>query len=394
MTTQKRRLQAGVSTLKTCPPMSDLEAWLKLTRTPGIDAAAVESLLHHFGSAEQATAAGPDTWRRIGLASHPDRAGAEIAADVTLALEWLQADPVRHHLLTLASADYPPLLRRIQDPPVALFIDGNPGLLAEPQLAVVGSRNPSPGGRDNALAFAGFLSRCGLVITSGLALGVDSQAHRGALDDGESTIAVCGAGLDVVYPRANAELASRIAEHGALVSEFFPGTAPLRGNFPRRNRLISGLALGVLVVEAALRSGSLITARLAAEQGREVFAIPGSIHNPMARGCHRLIREGAKLVESAEDVLAELGPLVGSLGDNVTSPVVSDQGPQESSEAPDAEYMRLLDACGSDPVSVDQLVERTKLTAAEVSSMLLILELQGYVESGTGGRYTRAGKRF
>ncbi len=394
MTTWKRRLHAGVSALKTCPPMSELEAWLKLTRTPGIDAAAVESLLHNFGSAEQATAAGPDEWRRIGLAAHPDRAGAEIATDLALALDWLQADTTRHHLLTLASADYPPLLRRIQDPPIALFIDGNPGLLAEPQLAVVGSRNPSPGGRDNAFAFAGFLSRCGLVITSGLALGVDSQAHRGALDDGESTIAVCGTGLDVAYPPANAELAGRIAEHGALVSEFFPGTAPLRGNFPRRNRLISGLALGVLVVEAALRSGSLITARLAAEQGREVFAIPGSIHNPMARGCHRLIRDGAKLVESAEDVLAELGPLVGSLGDNVPTPATSEQDPQASPEALDAAYIRLLDACGSDPVSVDQLAERTKLTAAEVSSMLLILELQGYVESGTGGRYTRAGKRF
>jgi DNA processing protein len=374
--------------------MSDLEAWLKLARTPGLGAATAETLLHHFGSAEQALAASAAQWQRLGLPRHPARAGPEIEADVERASEWLSRDTQDHHLLTLASDAYPPLLRRLQDAPVILFVRGDPGLLAEPQLAVVGSRNPSAGGRDNAFEFASFLSRCGLLITSGLALGIDSQAHRGALEGGEATIAVCGTGLDSVYPRGNMELAERIAEQGALVSEFFPGTAPQRANFPRRNRLISGLALGVLVVEAALRSGSLITARLAAEQGREVFAIPGSIHNPMARGCHRLIRDGAKLVESAEDVLAELGPLVASLSASTVPGTSADPSRDDPPGSLGKEYAQLLEACGSDPVSVDQLAERTKLTAAEVSSMLLILELQGYVESGAGGRYARAGKRF
>ncbi len=378
----------------TWPHMSDLEAWLKLARTPGLGAVAAETLLHHFGSAEQALAASPARWQRLGLPRHPVQAGPEIDDDVGRAAQWLARDSRHHHLLTLASDAYPPLLRRLQDAPLALFVRGDPGLLSEPQLAVVGSRNPSAGGRDNAFEFASFLSRCGLLITSGLALGIDSQAHRGALDGGEATIAVCGTGLDTVYPRGNTELAERIAERGALVSEFFPGTAPQRANFPRRNRLISGLALGVLVVEAALRSGSLITARLAADQGREVFAIPGSIHNPMARGCHRLIRDGAKLVESAEDVLAELGPLVASLSASPASAARAGQSRDEPTGSLEKEYAQLLEACGSDPVSVDQLAERTKLTAAEVSSMLLILELQGYVESGAGGRYARAGKRF
>lgn len=380
--------------LDTWPNMSDLEAWLRLARTPGLGAAAAEVLLDHFGSAGQALAASPARWQRLGLPRHPVQAGPEIEADVERASEWLSRDPRHHHLITLASDAYPPLLRRLQDAPLALFVRGDPGLLAEPQLAVVGSRNPSAGGSENAFEFASFLSRCGLLITSGLALGIDSQAHRGALEEGDGTIAVCGTGLDSVYPRGNTELAEQIAQRGALVSEFFPGTAPQRANFPRRNRLISGLALGVLVVEAALRSGSLITARLAAEQGREVFAIPGSIHNPMARGCHRLIRDGAKLVESAEDVLTELGPLAASL----PTPPVPAAGPGQSPDDPpgplEKEYAELLEACGSDPVSVDQLAERTKLTAAEVSSMLLILELQGYVESGAGGRYARAGKRF
>jgi DNA processing protein len=286
------------------------------------------------------------------------------------------------------------MLRGIADAPLALFVKGEAKLLGEPQLAVVGSRNPSPGGAENAFEFAAFLSRCGLLITSGLALGIDGQAHRGALQQGSPTIAVCGTGLDIVYPAAHTELATQIAQRGALVSEFFPGTPPQRANFPRRNRLISGLALGVLVVEATLRSGSLITARLAAEQGREVFAIPGSIHNPMARGCHRLIRDGAKLVESGEDVLTELGPLLGSLIDQTASQPESGGSRDLSDRTLTKEYAELLQACGGDPVSVDQLAERTKLTTAEVSSMLLILELQGYVASGAGGRYTRVGKRF
>ncbi len=390
----KRRLDAGVFALRSDETMTELQAWLTLACTPGIGAATAESLLQEFGSAAQAIAAGAGKWRKLGLNHHPASAARELSSQVDLALAWLGQDTERHHLLTLASANYPGLLRGLADAPVLLFVKGDPNLLGEPQLAIVGSRNPSPGGRENALNFAAFLSRCGLLITSGLALGIDGQAHRGALQQDSPTIAVCGTGLDTVYPAAHGQLAEDIARRGALVSEFFPGTPPQRANFPRRNRLISGLALGVLVVEATLRSGSLITARLAAEQGREVFAIPGSIHNPMARGCHRLLRDGAKLVESGEDVLTELGPLLSSQIDPPTigpHPVVSPALPDTTLAK---EYSDLLLACGSDPVSVDQLAERTKLTTAEVSSMLLILELQGYVASGAGGRYTRVGKRF
>jgi len=390
----KRRLNAGVFALRSDESMTELEAWLTLARTPGIGAASAESLLQEFGSAAQAIAAGAGKWRKLGFDHHPASTSQGPGAQVDLALGWLDQDAERHHLLTLASPDYPQMLRGIADAPLALFVNGEAKLLGEPQLAVVGSRNPSPGGAENAFEFAAFLSRCGLLITSGLALGIDGQAHRGALQQGSPTIAVCGTGLDIAYPAAHTELAAQIAQHGALVSEFFPGTPPQRANFPRRNRLISGLALGVLVVEATLRSGSLITARLAAEQGREVFAIPGSIHNPMARGCHRLLRDGAKLVESGEDVLTELGPLLGSLIDQTASRPESGGSRDLSDQTLTKEYAELLQACGGDPVSVDQLAERTKLTTAEVSSMLLILELQGYVASGAGGRYTRVGKRF
>jgi DNA processing protein len=250
---------------------------------------------------------------------------------------------------------------------------------------VVGARTPTPGGLDNARAFAHELALAGLVITSGLALGIDAAGHEAALQAGSATVAVAANGLDRVYPARHRKLARRIARQGALVSEFPIGTPPRAEHFPRRNRIISGLSLGVLVIEAGLRSGSLITARLGAEQGREVFAVPGSIHNPLARGCHRLIRQGAKLVEDAEDVLEELPPAA-DLG---TSPRSSPVEPERPVSEPDEDYQRLMEALGYDPVSMDTLIERSGLTAEAVSSMLLIMELKGMVSLNPNGTYCR-----
>jgi len=291
------------------------------------------------------------------------------------------------HRIDPGQPHFPTQLLAIPDPPEVLFIRGDPALLAAPQLAIVGSRGPTPAGRQTAFDFARRLAAAGLAITSGLACGVDSAAHRGALAGSGRTVAVCGAGLDVVYPPQNQGLAGEIATHGALVSEFPPGTPPLPHHFPRRNRLISGLSLGVVVVEARHRSGSLITARLAAEQGREVFALPGSIHNPLSRGCHRLIRDGARLVETPEEVLAGLQPdLFGALAPGPSQ----DPAPAGLSAGPlDRNSKILLNACGFEPVDVDVLVERTGFSAAAVASMLLMLELHGEVESSAGGMYCR-----
>jgi len=361
-------------------------AWLTLARTPGLSPTAVRILLERNQSAEAALAAGPKAWREAGVPAEavealsvPDR--GRIEAD----RRWFTS-PDRH-LVTLTGEDYPPLLQELSDPPIAFFVEGDPAVLLEPQLAIVGSRNPTVDGKETAEAFARTLAACGLTITSGLALGIDGAAHRGALAGLGRTIAVLGSGPDVVYPPGHAELAREIARTGALISEFPPGTPPRRDNFPRRNRLISGLALGTLVVEASDRSGSLITARLATEQGREVFAIPGSIHNPMAHGCHRLIREGAKLVEKAQDILEELGPLAGVRAE---APV---PGQSVAPEAPDPEYEGLLASLGYEPVSIDTLVRRAGLTAEVVSSMLLILELRGDVQPVPGGLYVRRNAR-
>lgn len=253
---------------------------------------------------------------------------------------------------------------------------------------MVGSRNPSASGTENAREFSYHLASSGITITSGLAIGIDGACHNGALEAGGLTIAVTGTGLDRVYPASQHQLAHDIAESGVLVSEFPPGTEARAANFPRRNRIISGLSLGTLVIEAAQKSGSLITARLASEQGREVFAIPGSIHNPLARGCHSLIRQGAKLVETAGDVLEELAPLIGSLNplsetEQMNSP------PSENMLAP--EYQKLLECMGFDPVQADLLIDRSGLTPEEVSSMLILLELEGHVSSAPGGIYCRTG---
>jgi len=359
--------------------------WLALLRAPGIGPGRFASLLQRFGSPRAVFTANRDEWTGLGL--------AEAALDYLSAPDWKRVEQdlgwlerPRNGLLCLTDPAYPRLLRQLAQPPPVLFVHGDPACLRAAQIAIVGTRNPTPSGRETTRDFAAHLAGSGLVITSGLALGVDAEAHRGALQGGGITVAVMGTGLDRIYPAKHRELAQAIAEAGALVSELPPGTPPLAENFPRRNRIISGLSMGTLVVEAAVRSGSLITARFAAEQGREVFAIPGSIHNPMARGCHSLIRQGAKLVETAADILEELGALVQlTLEDNV-------QNRREPSSAPaqlDEDYRRLLEYLGHELVSVDSLVERCGLTAEAVSSMLLILELQGLVAAAPGGLYSR-----
>ncbi|HEY1772046.1 MAG TPA: DNA-processing protein DprA [Gammaproteobacteria bacterium] len=361
--------------------------WLTLIRAPRLGSAGALRLLQHCGSAAGCfTSDLPPSLELHAETRAYLRAPDRKAAEQDYA--WMQGSQTQ--LLALSDPAYPPLLRQIPDPPFALFVRGDVTLLSEPQLAMVGSRNPSVEGRRNAEEFAEYLAKCGLVITSGMALGIDAACHKGALKGGK-TVAVWGTGLDKAYPPRNRELAAEIIEKGAVVSEFPPGTPPLPMHFPRRNRIISGLALGTLVVEAAKQSGSLITARTASEQGREVFAIPGSIHNPMARGCHRLLRDGAKLVESAGDILEELAPLLGVTA--LPVPPAGLDAAAEPSAPEDPEYKLLLNSLDFAPTSVDSLVERTGLTPDVVSSMLLMLELQGHVEASPGGRYSRVNKR-
>jgi DNA processing protein len=358
-----------------------LRDWLALLRAPGIGTIAFARLLHQAGTPDAVLAVarecgelGEETRRAL---REPDWAAIERD------LAWAQL--AGNRIISCTDSGYPPLLREIADPPPLLFVHGDPACLHSHQLAMVGSRNPTPGGRETAADFAAHLAGAGLTITSGLALGIDTASHRGALDAGGLTVAVMGTGLDSVYPARNRDLAHAIAAGGGvLVSELPTGTPPRPENFPRRNRIISGLSLGTLVVEAAPRSGSLTTARHALEQGREVFAIPGSIHNPLAHGCHALIRQGAKLVETAEDVLEELGALAGAC-----TPTPAMARPAAEPGMPSQDQAQLLELMGFDPVSVDQLVARSGLTTAEVSSMLLILELQGRVISQAGGRYVR-----
>lgn len=293
-------------------------------------------------------------------------------------LDWLARPD--SYAITIAESSYPPLLKEIADPPPILFVRGNPELLAYPQIAIVGSRNPSGLGLETAKAFAHNLSQNGFVVTSGLALGIDAASHQGALAASGFTIAVAGTGLDRVYPARNIDLAAQIVATGAMVSEFPPGTLAKPNHFPRRNRIISGLCQGLLVVEAAKESGSLITARLALEQNREVFAIPGSIHNPLARGCNALIREGAKLVETTQDILEEFNQY---LQQDSNNPKIMSQ------TTLDLEQQTLLNRIMFSPTSIDQLIAETNFPVENVSSMLLILELQGFVEANAGGSYTR-----
>jgi len=366
--------------------MDDPKPWLSLARAPGMHAGILRRATGDGIDPRSLPRESPRALAALGLGSKAIKAllnpsVEEIATDE----RWL-AGPGRQ-LVTWGSPSYPALLAEIADAPLVLFVEGDCTALTLPQLAIVGSRNPTPIGRDTAAHFAGHLAAAGLAIVSGLALGIDAAAHRGAIEGGGRTIAVLGCGLDRIYPFENAGLARQVAARGALVSDLPTGTAPIKQHFPRRNRLISGLSVGTLVVEAALRSGSLITARLAAEQGREVFAIPGSIHSPLSRGCHRLIRQGAKLVETADDIFTELGALLAGL--RPTSRSEAPDAHEDSGCALDKDYEILLDALGFDSAAVDDLVARTGFEAGAVSSMLLVLELEGRIAQQPGGSFCR-----
>ncbi len=364
------------------------QEWLALLHAPGVGPVTFHRLLERFGEPRNILAAERGLLREAGLKDAAiDALRSPDQRTLEQDLVWL--DGAGHHLVSTRDPGYPALLAAIPDPPPLLFVTGDLGLLASPQLAIVGSRNPTSGGSRTARDFARFLAASGLTVTSGLAIGIDAAGHEGALTSG-STIAVGGTGPDRIYPAANRELAHRIASSGALVTELPPGATARREHFPRRNRIISGLSLGVLVVEAAARSGSLITARMASEQGREVFAIPGSIHNPLARGCHALIRQGAKLVETAGDIIEELGPLLGSL--DIAAATVPRGAGAADEPSLDADYLVLLKCLGHDPVAPDALIQCSGFSAAVISSMLLILELEGHVVSVPGGRYSRTVK--
>lgn len=362
-----------------------LRPWLILCRAPGIGSVAVQKLLTAFADAGDIIAAKSSALRSAGLSEAQIKALQNVDPDaIERDLRWLEQPDC--HALRPGDPAYPARLREIAQPPPLLFVQGDTDWLNAPQLAIVGSRHASPQGLENAQAFAAELARRGLTITSGLALGIDGAAHAGALAGGGGTIAVCGTGLDRVYPARHKALAHQIIASGALVSEFPVGVGSLAENFPRRNRVISGMAMGVLVVEAARESGSLITARLALEQGREVFAIPGSIHNPLSRGCHALIRQGAKLVETVDDVLVELAPLLGMRRAQIESVSRS----TETVQAPVGEAQAaLLGVLGDGLLSVDEIAARVAQPIAQLQATLTELELDGRIAVTGGGRYQR-----
>jgi DNA processing protein len=352
-----------------------------LARVPGMTAAELAALLA-AADGELERAARPALWRRTDLP--PERRASLAAidpAEISADLDWLAAAGVS--VLLATDADYPQLLRAIPDAPAALYVRGDRAALATPQLAMIGSRSPTPAGRASAREFAAYFAGVGLTVTSGFARGIDAASHAGALAAGGLTIAVCGTGLDRLYPQEHATLAARICAHGALLSEVPPRTEPQRAHFLRRNRIIAGLAHGTLVVEAARNSVALMTARLAADCGREVFALPGSIHNPLARGCHQLIKSGAQLVEDGTDVLRELQNLLSK--EQVMAPARD----APTLRALDKEYEMLLDALEFEPATIENLVAHTHLPSESVASMLLILELEGRVATLPGGRYGR-----
>ncbi len=359
--------------------VDDLSAWLALIRCPASSSLRFKHALEHAGSAHDLLSQPTSQLKPFNLSQatldylhNPD--WSAIQAD----LDWLNGET--HYLITQNNQRYPQLLREIPDAPIALFVSGNPDVLDLPQIAIIGSRNPSASGKTTARAFAKALAQPGLGITSGLAMGIDEMGHRGALDADGITIAVTATGLDQVYPAKHLALAEAITKKGALISEFPINTPPKRYHFPKRNRIIAGLSLGTLVVEAASQSGSLITARLATEYGREIFAIPGSIHNPLARGCNALIKQGAKLVETAYDVAEEFS--------QYSQPVNMPFDQNQSALTEDQQA--LLEQVDYAPTTIDLLVERSGLRPEEVASTLLILELNGLISSGAGGSYTRS----
>jgi len=375
----------------------ELRYWLRLQCTEGVGKTTARHLLTAFGLPQSLFSQTESALREV-VTERQAKALSRIPEGLALALEttweWLQADLQRRRILTLGDAAYPQALLNIEDPPVLLYAIGAPSVWESvvwntaPCIAVVGSRNPTPQGASNAHQFAKTLAQSGLTVVSGLALGVDGAAHEGALSAASSelaTIAVVGTGLDRVYPKAHLGLARRIAEHGVLLSEYPLGTPPTAANFPQRNRIISGLSLGTLVVEAALKSGSLITARLALEQGKDVFAIPGSIHSTQSRGCHALIKQGAKLVECAQDILEELHMVTFSESGNAATKKMTEFG----SEGGFDEASELLHALGFDPSSLEDLQARTGIDTAQLQAQLMALELQGRVARMPGALFQR-----
>lgn len=368
------------------PESAANDAWLKLLSTPGLGPVGARRLLSQYGSADAVLAQAPHTAATLGLS---DIQLAYWREDNSAALRraklWLEQD--NNQLLLESDTRYPAALRDLRDAPLGLFASGDLDLLQGLHLAIVGSRNPSPAGARHARLFAKDLAGRGLTIVSGLASGIDAQSHHGALEADGMTVAITGTGLDIVYPASNRQLAEAIARKGLLISEFAPGIKAKRDHFPRRNRLIAALSRGTLVVEAALRSGSLITARLAAELGREVMAMPGAVDNPLARGCHSLIRQGAKLVESSQDILEELGPIM----DNIARSYPQTESTTQNVDTPeqDQSYHELLQFLDATPRSIDELHGLTGRPVNELSSMLLILELQGSIAATTNGRYQK-----
>lgn len=364
---------------------AEIRDWLRLLLVPGIGREGARQLLAAFGSPRAACQA-PEAAAAQVVGSALARAlrlePADLSQRFDATCRWLNGGPQRH-LLTLGNVDYPPRLLEGPDPPLLLFVHGQLQALGQPSIAVVGSRRPTHQGREHAQRFARRFAEAGYSVVSGLALGIDAAAHQGALAGGGTTVAVVGTGIDRVYPKAHHELAHRIVEQGALVSEYFVDTPPLAENFPQRNRIIAGLCQGTLVVEAALQSGSLITARLANEAGREVFAVPGSIQAPQSRGCHALIRDGAQLVESADEVLQALGQA------QLPGLVPAWRSGEAASGPDDAPADPLLQALGHDPVSLDALQARTGWPTAELLARLLELELEGRVARLPGGLYQR-----
>lgn len=360
---------------------SDIESWLSLNLIEGLGGESIRRLLVAFGNPTAILSAHTTALERV--VKTPIAKRIKLGADggkIAKALKWME-DPV-NAVITLADPDYPTQLLNIADPPPLLYFKGQRELLRQSALAVVGSRNATPQGLSNAEAFSEAASNAGLCIISGMALGIDTAAHQGGLRGAAASIAVVGTGLDIVYPAKNHPLAHRLAKEGALISEFPLGTPAIGRNFPRRNRIISGMSHGCLVVEAALKSGSLITARQALEQGREVMAIPGSIHSPLSKGCHALIKQGAKLVENTQDILEELNHL----------PLINNESPANKKEFITEESIEntlLLRHLGYDTVDIDTLCARSGLTVEVVSAMLLTLELDGQVSSLPGGCYQR-----
>jgi len=370
----------------------DLAHWLRLTLTPGVGPVAARTLLQAFGPPRAVFEAPPQALVEVvgpRLAHALAASGGTRERAIDHALDWARQDA--HHLVTLADADYPPQLLEIPDPPALIYLRGRRDALLRPMLAIVGSRNATAAGAAHARAFARTLSAAGWTIASGLALGIDAAAHEGALAGGAGTVAVLGTGVDLVYPSRHEALADRICADGAVLSECPLGVGPSAGQFPRRNRLIAGLSRGVLVVEAAVRSGSLITARQAGDFGRDVFAIPGSIDSPLARGCHALLRDGARLVESADDVLSELpspGP-ARNASDRASDACAHSQQDDSIESVSPVNPDPILDAVGHDPVLPDTLAAHLSLPSSEVAARLVMLELAGCLRRLPDGRVVR-----